>query len=239
MKTIAYIPARLHSTRFPKKILENLQGKPLLAWAYENAVKAEVFDEVIILADDSVTMDLAKNLKAKAVFTSDRPKNGTQRIIEALEAGAPVAERIVNVQADEPLLNKKIFTTLLSGSGSGTRMWTLKKKITTSEELSSPNVVKVVTNVYGEALYFSRSCIPFDREKRGVEVFKHVGLYAYTPDALKKIASFPTCPLEESEFLEQLTPLYHGIPIEVLTTEETIHGVDTLEDLIALESAIN
>ncbi len=238
MKTIAYIPARLQSTRFPQKILQDLRGKPLFAWAYENALHADLFDEVILLVDDPLTETLAKQRGYKVLMTSTRPQNGTQRIIEALENGAPIGEKIVNVQADEPLLTKKIFETLLSGGGDGSRIWTLKKKITNQEELYSTNVVKVVTNVRGEALYFSRQCIPFDREKRGGEVFKHVGLYAYTPQALLQLKDFAVSPLEQGEFLEQLTPLYHGIPIEVIQTDQIVYGVDTLEDLTRISLLI-
>ncbi|MBM3197395.1 MAG: 3-deoxy-manno-octulosonate cytidylyltransferase [Chlamydiae bacterium] len=237
MKTLAYIPARLKSTRFENKILKHFLGKPLLQWAYENAKKSDLFDAVVILADDPVTVDLAKSFNAPFYLTSKNPQNGTERIIEALENGAPTADKIVNVQADEPLLTKTVFQTLLKGErDAGCRIWTLKRKIETPEELHAPQIVKVVTNWRGEALYFSRSVIPFDRDNTSNTVYyRHVGLYAYTPEALKKISTLPRSSLESAESLEQLTPLYHGIPIEVFETSEVIHGVDVPEDLVKLE----
>ena len=239
MKTIAYIPARLQSTRFPEKILQPLHGKPLLAWAYENAVESNLFDDVILLADDERTVDLARSLKFHARLTSKRPTSGTQRIIEAIENGAPSAEKIVNVQADEPLVHKEMFSTLLGGRKGGARIWTLKKKIDSLEEMRSPNVVKVVTNVDNEALFFSRHCIPFDRDNFGGEYFRHVGLYAYTLEALEKLRSLEPCSLEQMEMLEQLTPLFHKIPIEVFETSHLAHGVDTQEDLRKIESLLS
>ena len=237
MQNIAYIPARLKSTRFKEKILQPFLGKPLLQWAYENAVQAEVFDQVIILADDPITLEVAKSFQARALLTSKRPQNGTERIIEALKNGAPIGEKIVNVQADEPLLTKTIFNRLLSGQDStGARIWTLKKKIESLEELKAPQIVKVVTDKNGRALYFSRSVIPFDRDQKGdISYYKHVGLYAYTPEALMEISSLERSCLDDAESLEQLTPLFHGIPIEVFETTETVYGVDIPEDLEKLK----
>ena len=239
MKTIAYIPARLQSTRFPEKILHPLHGKPLLAWAYENAVESNMFDDVILLADDERTVDVARSLKFHVRLTSKRPKSGTQRIIEAIEHGAPLAEKIVNVQADEPLIHKEMFSTLLGGDKRGARIWTLKKKIESLEEMRSPNVVKVVTNVDNEALYFSRHCIPYDRDHVGKEHFRHVGLYAYTAEALERLKKLEPCSLEQMEMLEQLTPLFYKIPIEVYETSHLAHGVDTLDDLKKVESILS
>ncbi len=237
LQTVAYIPARLNSTRFKHKILQDFLGKPLLQWAYENARNSSLFDQVIILADDPITVELAKSFKALTIFTSTRPQNGTQRIIEALENGAPLANKIVNVQADEPLLTNGIFSTLLSGKNfEGSRIWTLKKRIETLEELEAPQVVKVVTDAKGRAMYFSRSVIPFDRDqKEKMLYFKHVGLYAYTPSALREISKMEPSYLDKAESLEQLTPLFHGIPIEVFETEETVYGVDVPQDLEKLK----
>lgn len=204
-----------------------------MQWAYENALHADVFDQIIILADDHETMDLARSFQAPVILTSQKPQNGTQRIIEALENGAPIGEKIVNVQADEPLLTKTIFTTLLSGQIiDGARIWTLKKRIETLEELHVPQTVKIVTDQKGRALYFSRSVIPFDRDQMGeIIYYKHIGLYAYTPSALREISSLEQCCLDRAESLEQLTALFHGIPIEVFETTETVYGVDVPEDL--------
>lgn len=235
MKTIAYIPARLDSTRFPQKILKTLHGKTLLEWAWLHAIQSDLFDEVIVLGDDSRVVEHAKSFGAKGILTSKKPQNGTQRIIEALDHGAPIADKIVNVQADEPMLNKKIFETLLSGDGRGLRIWTLKKQIQNIEEVQSKNVVKVVCDHNGEALYFSRSPIPYDRDGTAGPYYKHIGLYAYTPESLNKIATLQRCHLEQMESLEQLTPLYHGIRIQVHETDQVVHGVDTLEDLIHVE----
>jgi 3-deoxy-manno-octulosonate cytidylyltransferase (CMP-KDO synthetase) len=239
LKTIAYIPARLQSTRFPEKILQPLHGKPLLAWAYENAVESNLFDDVILLADDERTVDLARSFKYHVRLTSKRPTSGTQRIIEAIKNGAPLAEKIVNVQADEPFVHKEMFSTLLGGDKGGARIWTLKKKIESLEEMRSPNVVKVVTNVDNEALFFSRHCIPFDRDNVGGNYFRHVGLYAYTVEALEKLESLEPCSLEQMEMLEQLTPLFHKIPIEVFETSHMAHGVDTPDDLKKVESILS
>lgn len=239
MKTIAYVPARLQSTRFPEKILKPLFGKPLMVWSYENAAESNLFDEVILLADDERTVELARSYHLNVLLTSKKPQSGTQRIIEAIENGAPRADKIVNVQADEPIIHREMFSSLLSGSGVGPRIWTLKKKIETKEELNESNVVKVITNVDGEALYFSRSCIPFDRDNKGGDYYRHIGLYAYTFEALEKLQILSPCSLEQREMLEQLTPLYYKIPIQVMETNHVCHGVDTPEDLKKVESMLS
>jgi 3-deoxy-D-manno-octulosonate cytidylyltransferase len=227
-RTVCVVPARLASTRFPSKVLKSLQGKPILQWIFEAAQRCDLFDETVFAVDHPKTEQLVHSFGGQVVMTSPDCPNGTRRIIDLIERTGMEGDIWVNWQADEPFLGPDIMGDLLSmGDNDGSDVWTLKKKIIDCEELDEPSIVKVVTGSKGNALYFSRQAIP-----HGADVYyKHVGLYAYSRDALEKIASHPVTELEEAERLEQLGFLYHGLKLRVFETVHETFGIDLPEDL--------
>lgn len=234
MRLIACIPARLDSKRFPEKVLAFLGGKPLLQWSYEAAVNSALFSKVILAVDDEKVQKRAVEFGAKeVVMTRKEHRNGTSRIIEAVNDFS--YDIVVNIQADEPFVNRSLLEDLLQGiylhPSSDACIWTLKKQISSKEEEESAHCVKVVTDLQGKALYFSRSPIPYNRDNIAMVRYRHVGIYAYTRKALNQIASFRPSELERAEELEQLTPLAEGIPIYVHETEQESLGIDTPADL--------
>ncbi len=231
-KVVCVIPARLGSTRFPRKMLALLKGKPLVQWAYEGALECTVFDEVVVAVDSEELMDAIHDFGGKAILTAASCQSGTERLVELATTHALDGDIWVNWQGDEPFVSPSVIDDLLqSCSSSDEEVWTLKHRIGTAEEIQSPHVVKVVCDREGKALYFSRSCIPHGAS----EVFKHVGIYAYTKEALRKISTLSPSPLEQLERLEQLRFLYHGMQIRVHETSEEIFGIDTKEELLVAE----
>lgn len=228
-RVICVIPARLASVRFPRKMLAPLMGKPLLQWAYEGACRVSLFDKVVIAVDSQELYEVARSFGAEVYLTSPDCASGTDRLVELQKNQKLHGDIWVNWQGDEPFLTEKTIQTLLQ-SREG-EIWTLKKKITKEEEICSPHVVKVVCDAKGKALYFSRSPIPSGKKN----VYKHVGLYAFSHAALEKIGSLSPCELEEEERLEQLRFLFHAIGIQVHETEEEIFGIDTPKQLVIAE----
>lgn len=239
-KIICVIPARLNSTRFPRKVLAMLHGKPLLQWVWEAAISTNCFDQTIIAVDAKETADVARSFGADVLFTSPDCMSGTDRLIEIQESENAHGDIWVNWQGDEPFITRSMIETLLQSSDSlHEEVWTLKKKIDRHAEIDSPHVVKVVCDSQGKALYFSRSKIPYFREPSEQTVYyKHVGIYAFSDIALRKIAKFPIAPLEEAEKLEQLRYLYHGMKIRVHETDQEIFGIDTREQFELAEQII-
>jgi len=240
------IPARLESTRFPKKLLKKLAGKPILQWVWEAATNVKCFDHVVFAIDDSETAKIIKTFATDEayVMTSKACPSGTDRLIEVAKSGKFKADIWVNWQGDEPFLNETDIDTLLqSCEKEDTDMWTLKKRITKQDDVTSPNIAKVVSDSQNRALYFSRSPIPFYRENQRLgsdsfssEVyFKHIGLYAYTTQALEKISLMNETELETAECLEQLRFLQHGLRIKLHESDHEVIGVDTPEDLARAE----
>ncbi|MDN3507058.1 MAG: 3-deoxy-manno-octulosonate cytidylyltransferase [Simkaniaceae bacterium] len=227
-KVVCVIPARLDATRFPRKLLAPLAGKPLIQWAYEGAKSVSLFDQVVVAVDSKELLDCVDSFGAKAILTSTECASGTDRLVEVRQQLN--ADIWVNWQADEPFITEQSISTLLRAPEEG-EVWTLKKKIISDEEILSPHVVKVVTDEKGRALYFSRSCIPSDQKN----VYKHIGLYAYTDKALYTIGKLEPCALEKQESLEQLRFLYHGMQIQVHETSQEIFGIDTKEELAIAE----
>lgn len=241
-KIVCIIPARLESKRFPRKILLDIYGKPLIWWVYQAAKKCPQLDKVYIALDHEETKKIVATFCPDIIETSPSCPNGTQRIIEALEKKEIDADIILNWQADEPMINTQVISDLFANQDASIDIWTLRKKLCSLEEVSNPNVVKVVTNHLNRALYFSRAPIPFIRDQEIKEenpYFKHVGLYAYTKSALLKIKELKRIDLEKYEQLEQLTFLYHGMNIHVGETQIDTIGVDTQEDLLKLQTMSN
>ncbi len=238
MKIIGVIPARYGSTRMPAKVLALIQGRPMIEHVYRQAKKCRLLDEVFIACDDQRVMDAALGFGARAVMTSPDHASGTDRIAEA-SANIP-AEIIINIQGDEPLVHPDMIDALARGikEDDGCFMATVARRITDEEDVGNPNVVKVVLNQRGDALYFSRSAIPFNRDNADVSqlsYYKHFGIYAYRKSFLLSLKDFPPSLLEQTEKLEQLRVLEAGYDIKVLITEHDTISVDTREDLTRVE----
>ncbi|MFZ0288421.1 MAG: 3-deoxy-manno-octulosonate cytidylyltransferase [Candidatus Sulfotelmatobacter sp.] len=229
MKTVAVIPARLASTRLPRKMLREIAGKPLVGWVYEAVHSSPLVSEVIIATDSEEIMDACKHYGWKARMTSSSHRSGTERVHEV--SNHITADLYLNVQGDEPLVCPEQIATLLDVmKDSSIQVGTLKT-LCPAEDIHNPNAVKVVTEANGRALYFSRSTIPFDRDGSDPRYFKHLGLYTYRKSALDCFVSQPESTLEKSERLEQLRFLENGISIYVGETPYDSVGVDTEEDL--------
>ena len=231
MKVLACIPARYGSTRFPAKVLAKDTGKFLIQHTYERACLAKLPEKVIITTDDERIAAAAESFGAECVMTSAKHKSGTDRIAEAV-ADMDV-DIVLNVQADEPEIdpaNIDKAAELLIGNPDA-QMSTLVAEFQTVEQVSDPNIVKVITDNKSRAIYFSRSVIPYDREKSGVgksqQYLRHIGIYAYRKGFLLKITALPQTPLEKIEKLEQLRAIENGFPIIVGKVKHTSDGIDT------------
>ena len=229
MKTVAVIPARLASTRLPKKMLRELSGKPLIGWVYEAVRSSPLLSDVIIATDSEVILETCRRYGWRAEMTSASHKSGTERVHEISNSLA--ADVYVNVQGDEPLVCPEQIATLLDVMKDETVEVGTVKTACPPEDVRNPNAVKVVTSNDGRALYFSRATIPFDRDASEPRYFKHLGLYAYRKSALDWFVTEPESMLEKSERLEQLRFLENGIAIFVGETPYDSVGVDTEEDL--------
>jgi 3-deoxy-manno-octulosonate cytidylyltransferase (CMP-KDO synthetase) len=229
MKSIAIIPARLASTRLPRKMLREIAGKPLVGWVYEAVRSSPLLSDVIIATDSEEILEACRKHKWNARITSSSHRSGTERVHEVSNTIA--ADVYVNVQGDEPLVRPEQIATLLDVMEDPMVQVGTVKTPCPPGEIGNPNAVKVVTAEDGRALYFSRATIPFDRDKTSQRYFKHLGLYAYRKPALDLFVSQPESSLEKSERLEQLRFLENGIAIHVGETPYDSVGVDTEEDL--------
>lgn len=236
MKFIGIIPARYASTRFPGKPLAMLGGVTVIQRVYQQV--AGVLDEAYVATDDERIFNAVKDFGGQAVMTSPNHKSGTDRIHEAAETIQTDADVIINVQGDEPFIQKSQLETVKAlFDDPQTQIATLGKPFDSIEAATNPNSPKIVTDIHGYALYFSRSVIPYIRGKEQSEwlqsfpFLKHIGLYAYRRQVLAEITALPQSPLELAESLEQLRWLQNGYRIKVgLTDVETV-GIDTPEDL--------
>jgi 3-deoxy-manno-octulosonate cytidylyltransferase (CMP-KDO synthetase) len=229
MKSVAIIPARLASTRLPRKMLREIAGEPLIGWVYEAVRPSPLLSDVIIATDSEEIMEACRNHGWNARMTSSSHRSGTERVHELSNSIA--ADIYVNVQGDEPLVRPEQIAALLEVMKDPAVQVGTVKTPCPQEDVVNPNAVKVVTAPGGRALYFSRATIPFDRDKSEPHYFKHLGLYAYRKPALDIFVSQPESTLEKSERLEQLRFLENGIPIYVGETPFDSVGVDTEEDL--------
>jgi len=238
-KIVCIIPARLESTRFPRKILKNLAGKPILQWSWEAASRVGKFDSVVFAIDAQETAELIESFGGSYIMTSKDCASGTDRLVELSRQGKIEADIWVNWQADEPFISGDMIGRLLSTCDErDADVWTLKKRIKSEKDVMSPNIVKLVCDVNDYALYFSRSAIPFYRDEQERVFYKHIGLYAYTSEALKKISLLRESDLEIAERLEHLRFLQYGLKIKVHETNEEVVGIDTREDLLRAEEFV-
>lgn len=235
MKVTAIIPARYASTRFEGKPLADILGKPMIQHVYERVKKAKSVENVLVATDDQRIFDAVLVFGGEAVMTSPNHPTGTDRLAEV--ARGIDSDFIVNVQGDEPLINPEMIDEAIAPliEDASIVMGTLKCLISKVEELENSAVVKVVVDKDDFALYFSRSAIPFVRDKAGegspVRHFRHIGLYVYSRQFLLDYAMMEPSPLENAEKLEQLRAIENGFKIKVVTTEHESVGVDRPEDL--------
>jgi len=234
---LGVIPARLSSTRLPRKVLREIAGLPMVVHVFNRARACELLTDVLVATDSDEVVEVCHAHHVPAVMTSAAHPSGTDRLWEV--SRARVADVYVNIQGDEPLVTCGHIETLVRPflSEAEVQVTTLKIRATPAEAVS-PTVNKVVTNTHGDALYFSKHAIPYDRDKRGVTYWKHIGLYAYRRPVLDVFHRLPPSTLERAEGLEQLRLLEDGIPIRVLETAEPTVGVDTEEDLRAVEAVL-
>lgn len=235
-KIIGVIPARWSSSRLPGKPLADILGKPMIQHVYERACAARSLSSVIIAADDERVIRAAEAFGARAVMTSPDHPNGTSRVEEAARGSG--ADAVINIQGDEPMLNHVMIDEIAEAlNDSSVVCATLCRKMDEAD-FENPNAVKVVRDKDGDALYFSRSMIPYRRNDVGVPVYHHIGIYGYTAEFLKLYASLPMTPLAETESLEQLKVLENGYKIRVKATscDDRSRGVDTPEDLEAVRA---
>ena len=229
LNAIAVIPARLASTRLPRKMLREIAGKPLIGAVYEAVRSSPLLADVLIATDSDEIMSVCRELGWKAQMTSAAHRSGTERVHEISSRQA--ADIYINVQGDEPMVHPEQIAALLRVvSNPAVQVGTLMTPAN-EVDIPNPNAVKVVTDLSGRALYFSRATIPFDRDGTRPRYYKHLGLYAYRKPALDRFVTLPESSLEKSERLEQLRFLENGIPIYIGETPHDSIGVDTEEDL--------
>lgn len=227
--TLGVIPARLASSRLPRKVLREIAGQPMLAWVHAAARACPQLDHIIVATDSGEVVELCERHGWAVELTSPDLPSGSDRVY-AVTQRYP-AELYVNIQGDEPLLRPEHLTDLLTPFCQPHIDVTTLKVLCPPHHIENPNTVKVVTARDGRALYFSRSIIPYDREQAGAPIYKHLGLYAYRAAALQRFHSLEPSPLEKTERLEQLRMLENGLALHVSLTEYDTVGVDTEEDL--------
>jgi 3-deoxy-manno-octulosonate cytidylyltransferase (CMP-KDO synthetase) len=233
MKVAAMIPARLASTRLPEKLLQKIGANNVLQTTYLNAVATGLFSEVIVVADDEKLRDSILQIGGIVKMSTKLHETGTDRIAEFAEYID--ADIIINIQADEPEVNKDLIAKLIKAleEDSNADVSTPMHPIST-EEAHNPNYVKVLSNVNGHAMLFSRSVIPFIRDAdTAVKYYRHIGVYAFRTEALIAFAELPQPTIEVAEKLENLRMLYYGMHIKMVEMATSTVGIDTLEDLNA------
>ncbi len=234
MKIIAMIPARYDSTRFPGKLMKDLGGKTIISRTYEAAIHTELFDEVYVVTDSQIIKNEIERAGGKVIMSKKEHECGSDRIAEAVEFMD--IDIVVNVQGDEPFIKKEPLQAVLDvfkgKDASRIDLASLMQEVTDWEQIADPNLVKVVVDHQNFALYFSRSPIPYPRDRQsGVRYFKHIGVYAFRKQALMDFYRLPMRSLEATEKLENLRYLEYGKKIKLVETEFKGIGIDTPEDL--------
>ena len=234
MQTFAIIPARYASTRFPGKPLVEIQGKSMIRRVYEQALSANIFSRVVVATDDERIFNHVQAFGGEVVMTSPHHLSGTDRCGEVLASGKYACDVVFNIQGDEPFIQPeqlqllhKVFENPMA------EIATLVKSISDEKDIANPNVVKVVFSKQGQAMYFSRSAIPFARNI-GATYYRHIGLYAFRSNILSQLVTLAPTDLERSESLEQLRWLENGFHINVAETQMDTIGIDTPDDLLKI-----
>ena len=237
MEILGIIPARYASSRFPGKALVDINGKSMVQRVYLQVLKSKTLAKTLVATDDNRIFEHVKNFGGEVVMTSEEHKNGTERCLETLQKQTNKYDYVINIQGDEPFIDPRQIDLLASLLDGETELATLVKKITTQEELNSKNVNKVIWNKNNEALYFSRTALPYlrnvniDQWINQQSYYKHIGIYGYRVDILEKISNLQPSSLELAESLEQLRWLENGYTIKIAETEIESIGIDTPEDL--------
>lgn len=238
IRMIAIIPARYQSSRFPGKPMALINGKPMIQWVYECVNKAQGVSETYVATDDERILKCVQSFNGKAIMTSAKHESGSDRLAECAEILKLNEDDIIlNIQGDEPMIQELMIQELISTmSDSNVYMGTLKEKIDNVHDINNPNIVKVITDINDDAIYFSRYSIPYNRnELKDLIYYRHVGVYAYKVFFLKKYTKLSKSRLEIAESLEQLRVLENGYKIRVLETKCSSIGVDTVEQLKLVE----
>jgi 3-deoxy-manno-octulosonate cytidylyltransferase (CMP-KDO synthetase) len=237
MHAIAIIPARLGSTRLPRKVLREICGRPMLAHVVEAALRSPLLADVIVATDSGEVLTVCRQNGWRGELTSTAHRSGTDRVWEVAQRIA--ADVYVNLQGDEPLARPEHIGALLAPMQDARVLVSTLKTPCRAADVNNPNAVKVVTDLESRALYFTRATVPVDRDDTGsVQRFKHLGFYVYRREALKKFCEWPESELERAERLEQLRFLDHGVEIHVAETPFDTVGVDTEEDLKRVEEVL-
>jgi len=250
MKILGIIPARYASSRFPGKPLAIIQGKPMIQRVYEQCIKAKSIDRVIVATDNNRIENVVKNFGGLVSMTSTLHESGTERceeVVQKLKSNGETFDVVVNIQGDEPFVKPEQIDLLTSCfSDKSVNLATLRKRIESITELNNPNVVKVIPDSNGNAIYFSRQPIPFIRGKEKkhwlkspTTFYKHIGIYAYRKDFLLHLTKLKPGKLEKVEKLEQLRVLEHGFKIRTVITDYQSRSIDTNEDLIQMNKFIS
>jgi 3-deoxy-manno-octulosonate cytidylyltransferase (CMP-KDO synthetase) len=232
MKILCVIPSRIGSTRLPRKPLLPIQGKPMIQWVYENASRCSLITQVVVATDSEEIASVVKANGGKVVMTDPYLRTGSDRVAAVAEH-YPEMDVIINLQGDEPFIKPRMLEQLVAPYLAGEKpdMTTLAYPLIMETEFTEPGVVKVITDVNSNAIYFSRSPIPYFRNQTKAPVYHHMGLYAFRRDFLLRYKDLPQTPLEKAEALEQLRALEHGYCIRVCLTEERTLEINTPEEL--------
>ncbi len=238
-QTAIIIPARYGSSRLKGKPLIEVNGKPIIQWVFEKAVKANYADRVIIATDNEEIYNTVLMFGAEAEMTSDHHNSGSDRIAEVVKRH-PEIEFIVNLQGDEPLIKSESIDEVIKNvrDDSNADISTLIRPLMDKKDIENPNLVKCVVDNNGYALYFSRSKIPFERNEGHAKFYGHLGIYGYKRESLLKMTELPQSMLELTESLEQLRALQNGMRIKTSVVDFIPVGIDTAEDLEKFKSII-
>ena len=234
MKVIAMIPARYSASRFPGKLMKDLGGKPVIVRTYEATLKTNLFDEVYVVTDSDIISETIKKANGNVIMSIKEHECGSDRIAEAVQNID--ADIVINVQGDEPFIDTVSLTKLVAVFKADEKkeidLASLKVQITNKEDIENPNNVKVITDVNNLAIYFSRSVIPYHRDKEiAVKYYKHKGVYAFRKQALLDFYKTPITPLEAAEKIEAIRYQEIGKKIKMVETDVEAVGIDTPEDL--------
>lgn len=233
MKVIAMIPARYEASRFPGKLMKDLAGKSVILRTYQAVEKSKLFEDVYVITDSDIIFNEITNNNGKAIKSKKEHESGSDRIAEAIENLE--VDIVINVQGDEPFTQteplSKLIEVFKNDKDKEVDIASLMINITDENEINNPNNVKVVTDVENFAMYFSRSPIPFPREKSKATYYKHIGIYAFRKEALLKFTQLPINNLEAAEKLENLRFLANGLKVKMVETNHIAIGIDTPEDL--------
>ena len=239
MKKVIIIPARLDSSRLPKKVLLDLKGKTVIQRVYEQCLKVKNVDEVYVATDSLEIKEVCETFTNQVIITKSTHQSGTDRIGEAISDIA--CDIVINVQGDEPFIEPSLIEALVNSfSNSDISMTSAMSKINNVKDLHNPNVVKVVTDLHNNALFFSRSLLPFPRDVKEISIakevlekyqfYRHIGIYGYRKDFLLKFVNMEQSYLEKVEKLEQLRALENGFKIKMIEANSSLIGIDTRED---------